>query len=87
MMNVIKKYLNDIDWNYHFAVFKEGGLIFAMLAASIIVVCAFFATLITLFGWAVLPFLFVVIISVYSIWMIGNISLTTKKWKKEKEEQ
>lgn len=86
-MDVFKSQLNSVDWKYHITALKEGGIIFGKIAALIIIVCAFFATLITFFGWVALPFLFFIVISLYAIWMIGTISITKKKWEEERKEQ
>jgi fatty acid desaturase len=80
-------YLNNVNWKYHIAVMKEGITIFGKIAGTMIAVCALFATLIILFGWVVLPFIFLIIICVYFIWMIGNISITKKKWEEDRKEQ
>jgi len=79
--------LNDVNWKYHLAALKEGGLIFAKIASVIVISCALFASLITLFDWVILPILFFVVISVYAIWMVGTISITQKKWDEERNKK
>lgn len=87
MVNQFKSYLNNIDWNAHINIFKEGIMIVGKIAIIIVAICALLTTLITFFSWTIIPILFFIGISLYAIWMIGNISITKKKWDTERNQQ
>lgn len=87
MMDYMKSYINDVDWKYHLNIFKEGAIIVSKIVGSIIIVSAIVATLVTLFGFTVLPILFFISLSAYTIWLIGNISITKKKWDDERDQK